>query len=124
MAKTQTVASLKKTLWRHFARYIKKRDKNICFTCGKKVEGRNAQAGHYMPKSACGLEYYYSETNVHCQCGECNCFLHGNIPNYRKAIVRKYGKKELETIERNFRKPYTGDSKAWLLERIAYYKSK
>lgn len=88
-------------------------------TCGLKVGGRNAQAGHYMPKGACGLEYYFSEENVHCQCGKCNLYLQGNLPEYRKFIIEKYGIKTLERIEREYHKP-TKDYP--FEEKIAHYK--
>lgn len=123
MAKKPTQAALKKKLWRLFAQFIKQRDGMFCVTCGEYCEGRNRQAGHYMPKGACGLEYYFGETNVHVQCAKCNCFLHGNIPNYRKFIIRKYGKKELERIERHYHKPYEKDAYIWLLEKIEHYEN-
>ncbi len=123
MKKKPTIASLKKKLWKKFADSIKERDGMHCVTCGERCEGRNRQAGHYMPKAACGLEYYFGETNVHVQCGKCNCFLQGNLPNYRKFLIRKYGKKELERIENNYHKPYKGDTYLWLLDKIEDYDS-
>jgi hypothetical protein len=123
MAKKKTVAALKKILWKHFAEYIKRRDKNICCTCGKFVTGREAGAGHYVPKGACGLEYYYSEKNVHCQCSMCNAYLGGNHPAYRVFLLQRYGQETLDDIERNYRNPYKGDSYLWLLEKIEHYKN-
>lgn len=118
-----TVSSLKKKLWKLFARYVKERDKFKCVTCGQKVEGRNAQAGHYLPKSACNLEYYFHERNVHCQCAGCNLFLHGNAPAYRKFIVRQYGKKTLDDLENNYRRTFNGDAHMWLLDKIDEYQN-
>jgi hypothetical protein len=81
-----TLSRFKRELWKYFALYIKQRDKYICFTCGKKVAGIDAQAGHFIPKGACGLELYFSEENVHCQCSFCNLVLQGNQYIYGKKL--------------------------------------
>lgn len=103
--KKKTQAQLRKKLWEVFAKYVKERDNWTCVTCGKHVRGAGMGAGHYIAKSACGLDYYFSEFNVHAQCSSCNCFLGGNHPAYRKFILEKYGEKVLNDIEFNFRKP-------------------
>ena len=109
---------MKRKLWPLFAHWIKVRDRFTCVTCGRKVEGRNAQAGHYIAKAACGLDYYFSEMNVNCQCSACNLFLEGNRPAYRKYLVNKYGEKEVLNLEKNYHKP----SKDFPFEaKIFYY---
>jgi hypothetical protein len=121
MAKKKTVAQLKKLLWKHFTAYIKRRDKNICCTCGRLTEGQNSQGGHYIAKGACGLEYYFHEKNVHCQCSNCNLRLEGNRPAYRAFLLQKYGKEALDDLEQHYgRSP--DDSYTWLLEKIEHYK--
>ena len=70
--------TLKKKAWKVFAKWIKERDKYICFTCGRKCEGSGAHAGHFIPKSVGGLTLYFHEENVHCQCYNCNINLGGN----------------------------------------------
>lgn len=122
MAK-KSIASLKKLLWKLFTAYIKRRDKNICCTCGKYVTGREAGGGHYVPKGACGLEYYFHEQNVHCQCSSCNCYLGGNHPAYRAFLLQRYGQETIDDVERNYRNPYKGDSYTWLIDKIEYYKN-
>lgn len=118
-----TVSAYKKRLWKYFAAYIKKRDKNICVTCGKYAEGQAMSAGHYIAKAACGLEYYFHEQNVHAQCSTCNLKLEGNRPAYREFLLKKYGKEVLQDLETNYHKPHQGDSKEWLLEKIEHYKN-
>lgn len=71
-------AILKKKLWKVFAKWIKERDNYICFTCNSKVQGGNAHAGHFIPKSVGGLSLYFHEDNVHCQCARCNIWMSGN----------------------------------------------
>jgi len=119
--KKKTITSQKKKLWAVFTKYIKARDGNVCVTCGRKVEGHGSQGGHYIAKGACGLEYYFHEKNVHCQCGDCNLRLEGNRPAYREFIIRKYGMEALLDIERNYHRPchdYPFDQK------VAHYKKK
>lgn len=81
-----SVSKLKKKLWTVFAAYIKKRDNNICFTCGRKCEGSGAHAGHFIPKSTGGLALYFHEENVHCQCFNCNINLGGNQYIYGEKL--------------------------------------
>jgi hypothetical protein len=122
MAK-KTVAALKKLLWKHFTAYIKRRDKNICCTCGKYYEGAAMGGGHYIAKAACSLEYYFSEINVNAQCTKCNLRLEGNRPAYRAFLLQKYGKEALEDLELHYSRSTVSDSYFWLLEKIEYYKN-
>lgn len=103
--KKKTTAKLKKDLWAVFTKYIKKRDRNICFTCGRFAEGYGMGGGHYKPKAACGAKYYFSEVNVNAQCTYCNLTLQGDQVNYRERLIRRYGIEAVKDIEDNFRKP-------------------
>lgn len=78
--------------------------------------------GHYIAKGACGLDYYFSETNVNAQCTDCNLRLEGNRPKYRAFIIRKYGEKVLRDIEMNYHKPYKGEYP--FAQKIDEYKEK
>lgn len=117
----KTTAYLKKKLWEVFTKYIKKRDKNTCFTCGKIAEKHGIGGGHYKPAGACGLDYYFSEINVNAQCTYCNLTLQGDQVNYRERLVRKYGEKVVLDIDLNYHKPCK-----WAVEefeeKIAHYK--
>ena len=101
--KTKSLAQLKKDLWKVFALYVKKRDEYICFTCGKYCEGANANAGHFIPKSAGGLALYFHEDNVHCQCVGCNLFLQGNQYVYGQKLgeekVKELYKLKQQTVK-------------------------
>lgn len=119
--KKKTTAKLKKELWAVFTKFIKTRDKYICFTCGKYDEKYGMGGGHYKPKGACGADYYFSEINVNAQCTYCNLTLQGNQVIYRQRLVQKYGEEAVLDIEKNFGRvnryyPYE--------ERIIYYKTK
>lgn len=122
-AKKGTLGWWKKKLWQTFTIYIKNRDKWTCVTCGKKAMGGGMGGGHYMPKAACGNEYYFSEKNVHAQCTYCNLTLEGNRPAYRRFIIKTYGMKVLKELETKFRKPTPWSAEVYR-EKIEYYKRK
>jgi hypothetical protein len=96
--KKRTTAQWKKKLWPVFAKWIKERDGYQCFTCGRTCEGQGAHAGHYIPKSICGLGLYFDELNVHCQCYNCNMNLGGYGAMYERNMVQKYGKKKVDAL--------------------------
>lgn len=80
----RTRKSLKNELWKVFSKWVRQRDRNICFTCGKKAD--YPQAGHFIPRSVGGLTLYFHEDNVHCQCSTCNLTLQGNVYEYGKRL--------------------------------------
>lgn len=95
------IPTLKRKLWVVFSKYIRQRDKNVCFTCGKK--GGFMQAGHFIPRSAGGLALYFNEDNVHCQCSTCNLTLQGNTYEYGRKLGDKKVK-ELYKIKQQYTK--------------------
>ena len=84
--KQPSISALKKKLWTVFSLYIRQRDKNICFTCGKYAEGSGYHAGHFISKSVGGITLYFHEDNVHGQCYSCNINLGGNQYIYGKRL--------------------------------------
>lgn len=96
--------NLKKVLWKLFSEYIRRRDKGVCITCGRRDDWKNMDAGHYIPRSVGGLALYFDEKNVHAQCGGCNRFGHGRLYDYALALKRKYGDTILEELEYKRRK--------------------
>lgn len=92
MAKKKiTLTKLKKKLWTVFSQYIRLRDKGVCFTCGKCVEGRAYHAGHFITKKLCSPPLFFSELNTHGQCYRCNINLSGNWMAYLENMVETYG---------------------------------
>ena len=80
---------LKRKLWEVFAKWIKQRDANTCFTCGRKATGSGLHAGHFVAKSVGGLALYFHEDNVHSQCFNCNINLSGNQYIYGQKLGEK-----------------------------------
>lgn len=78
-----------------FNRWIRNRDKDKgCISCGRPV----TEAGHYLNAGHFSA-LKFNEMNVNGQCTRCNCFLHGNLINYRKGLVKRYGENKVLMLE-------------------------
>lgn len=111
----QKRSTLKNKLWKVFSEYIRKRDKNICFTCGRKCDDKGYHAGHFISKSVGGLALYFNEENVRGQCFHCNINLGGN----QYVFGEKLGKKtvaKLRKLQNTVTKDFDFEGK------IEYYK--
>lgn len=114
--KKKTDAQYKKILWTYFSKFIRNRDKGVCFTCGATgLSGHNYHAGHFVPKSVGGLALAFNEENVHGQCYKCNMMLSGNLYIYGKKLGAKA--EELYAMKQQVVKNYP------FQEKIAYYKN-
>ena len=115
--KTLTISKLKKKLWTEFSIFIRKRDKGICFTCGRYAEGSGYHAGHFIPKSVGGISLYFHEENVRGQCYNCNINLGGSQWEYGQRLGQ-------ETVDKLYK--IKGEYDKWTvedyLEKIEYYK--
>lgn len=88
--------TLKKSkAWNIFSKYIRARDKGICFTCGKRDDPQNMDAGHFRHNRS---SVFFDEWNVHAQCTKCNRFLHGNLGDYALRLEDKIGRKALDEL--------------------------
>jgi hypothetical protein len=115
--RVKTKRQLHKDLWKLFSKFIRERDKYICFTCNKKTYP--AQAGHYRTGATCKKYLFFEERNVNCQCYHCNINLSGNWHEYQKRMHVKYGKK----IDTEFDKINQRDGWDYPYEeKIDYYK--
>lgn len=103
----------------YFNKFIRERDKDKgCISCGGRVE----DACHYY--SAGHYSYLrFNEDNVHGGCTHCNKFLHGNLIEYRKGLVKKIGEERIKKLDETCR-----ISRKWekiiLIEIILSYKNK
>lgn len=81
-----------------FNTYIRTRDKDLpCISCGKNNE-KQFHAGHYRSVGSCP-ELRFSELNVWRQCATCNTYLHGNLIEYRKELIKRIGVDQVEWLE-------------------------
>lgn len=81
-----------------FNSWIRKRDEDLpCISCGRWHNGQ-WHAGHYMTVGA-RPNLRFDEANCHKQCSVCNNHLHGNLVNYRRALIAKIGIDAVEGLE-------------------------
>lgn len=109
--KLPTLNALKKKLDAVFSVFIRKRDKGVCFTCGKKLPWKKQQNGHYVSRGVLILRW--DERNCNCQCVGCNIFKNGNMDEYSVRLVRKYGPTILEELNKT-------KWKIWKITRADY----
>lgn len=89
----------KDELWDLCKEVIRKRDGDICTSCGAQgLVGRNWQTGHFIPSSTCGAYLRYELRNLHSQCYYCNMNLGGNGAIFYKELVKKYSQKFVDTL--------------------------
>jgi hypothetical protein len=113
----QSHAKLKRKLWKVFSEYVRKRDKGICFTCGRQAHGSGYHAGHFIAKAVGGITLYFHEENVRGQCYNCNINLGGNSYVFGTKLGNDIVQ-ELYTLKQQITKdfPYA--------EKIEYYSQK
>jgi hypothetical protein len=93
--RTETIPTLLKKAQASFNKYIRTRDQNKgCISCGKQI----TDAGHYRSVGQFSA-LRFNEMNVNGQCRACNCFLHGNLIEYRKGLVNRYGEEKVLYLE-------------------------
>jgi len=107
----------------HFKKYIRERDEGMnCISCNSKGN----QAGHYF-SAGHYPELRYSTDNVNLQCTKCNLYLHGNLIEYRKGLIKKIGLERLERLEivvGSFKQKLFKWDRLSLIETILKYQSK
>lgn len=117
-------------LWQIFSKFIRRRDClrttgnifwGLCFTCDKRQNFKQLEAGHFLPGRSNGI--LYDEKGVHAQCKECNQYKHGNQHIYRERMILLYGIKVVEEIEKNKDKVFKF-TKEELIEMFLTYKSR
>lgn len=113
-------AKLKNKLWELVKEYIKLRDGQICFTCGRYCERSGAHCGHFIPSAVGGNALRYHPMNIHRQCYHDNINLGGYGERYAEVMEQKYGRAELDKL-RGLKQI---NSKIDYEKAIEYYKEK
>jgi len=103
-----SLAALKRKLWKLFAAYVKERDGNTCFSCGRGgLAGSNWHAGHLFPAGSSSL-IRWEPKNVHSQCYHDNINLGGAGAAYAVRFIERYGIDEFNRLSALSR-----EMKAW-----------
>ena len=80
-------------------RYVRLRDQGKpCISCGKDLTGIACDAGHYRSVGSSPHLRFYT-LNINAQCKRCNCYLSGNVVEYRHGMIDKYGHEGVDDIE-------------------------
>jgi hypothetical protein len=116
--KKQTRKSIVKKLDKIFSEYIRLRDNNTCFICGKQDPSIMTN-GHLFSRIAYSTRW--SEINCHCQCHGCNFLHESDFEPYRKKFVDKYGQEKYDNLYRLHKTPVKYSNNE-LLVLIEYYK--
>jgi hypothetical protein len=73
-----------------------KEGKNVCYTCKNMFDIKELQAGHRHHG-----KLDFDQRNLKPQCVRCNHFLSGNLGNYERNLIKDYGMKWAEKLERD-----------------------
>lgn len=85
-----TTKGLRKKAWKLFSKYIRERDKNVCFTCGAYA----THAGHFVHRDSLDFE----PLNIHAQCVRCNLYLSGSLVAYTIKMINTYGQDVVDDL--------------------------
>lgn len=105
-----------------FQKYVRMRDKDKpCISCNN-INATDWAGGHfYSAGMYSGL--MFDERNCHKQCNShCNKFLSGNLLEYRKGLIKRYGKEfvtELDEIS-NEKKNYKYTKQELIAKKLQY----
>lgn len=97
--KVKTLSDYEKEAKKSFQKWIRLRDQNLpCISCGN-ADTDDWAGGHYFPAGIySGL--MFDENNCHKQCNTyCNKWLSGNLIEYRKGLIKRYGIEFVEQLE-------------------------
>ncbi len=102
-----------------FNKWVRNRDKEKgCISCGSEV----TEAGHYYSQGHHSA-LRFNEVNTNGQCTRCNCFLHGNLINYRNGIICRHGVQTMDLLDSvGTRNPMKKWTRFELEEIINHYK--
>ena len=97
--KLKTLSEYEADAKKAFQRFIRFRDKELpCISCGN-LQTTDWAGGHfYSAGMYSGL--MFDERNCHKQCNShCNKFLSGNLLEYRKGLIKRYGIDFVEQLD-------------------------
>lgn len=80
--------------------YVRQRDSGRgCVSCDKPDDGSHQRhASHYRSVKACSA-LRFNPRNIHSSCAQCNTHLSGNLIEYRRRLVERFGQDEVEWLE-------------------------
>jgi hypothetical protein len=117
------LAKAKLKLWKELKEVIKKRDGEVCISCGATgLTGHNKHGGHFIPSSSCGGFLRYDLRNVWIQCSTCNLFRNGAGAEYTIELQKRFGNKFVTKILKDKQRTIKLDIE-YIQAMTEYYKS-
>ena len=115
----KSIAKLIQEARKPFQQWIRKRDANyLCICCDKDSE--TWDSGHYY-KAELYSGVIFNELNCNKQTVYCNQYLHGNEGEYRKGLIKRYGLKSVEELDKI---AIETKNKKWTREELILIKEK
>lgn len=101
---SMSLSKLKNLAQREVNKFVRERDRfEGCISCHMPASYEGPwHAGHYRTTAAAG-HLRFDERNIHKQCSQCNEHKSGNLVEYRKRLVEKYGEAAVEALENDNR---------------------
>ena len=100
------LSTLKSLAKKQVQKWVRLRDKDLpCISCGTNYT-QQWDGGHYLKAEIYSGVIFHTK-NINKQCCNCNDHLQGNIIEYRKGMIKKYGEAtvlELEELGNKIRK--------------------
>jgi hypothetical protein len=123
--KQKKLTTIAKETWTLMSKYVRQRDGNRCFTCGRVTA--NPQAGHFKHAPRTN-PVSFDERNINCQCVSCNSFGNGKLDIYAEKLVDLYGSEVLSELtfikNTGFKGMGVSDKRAWFADKQAELKQK
>lgn len=82
-----------------------------CFTCGKKLHWTRIQNGHFHSRRHMVLRF--DTKNCFPQCNECNVVKSGNLEEFRKRLIARFGEEFVEDLDQK-----KNELKQWTVEEL------
>lgn len=120
--KLKTLSEYEADAKKAFQHYIRLRDKDKpCISCGS-IKATDWAGGHfYSAGMYSGL--MFDERNCHKQCNShCNKFLSGNLLEYRKGLIIRYGNEFVEALDKvsNEKRNYKYTKEELIAKKLKY----
>lgn len=97
LLKKKTISQLKKEAWTVFSKWVRNKDRGVCYTCKKSgLTGSNYHAGHFISRRHNAV--MFNEVNVRGQCMFCNLWDYGNSGAFAAEIIKEHGQEVFENL--------------------------
>jgi len=103
--KTISTTKMRDKVWKLVSKYIRMKERGVCFTCGNRRHWKEQNCGHFIHQAKTS-KLAFCEDILHCQCVKCNKYMSGNLLEYTTKMVKIYGLQQVETWKRESSKPY------------------